>query len=148
MPPATTWYLRLLSPLATVMASSPTAMSKPPTPPLVYSDRREGVGDAIQRNAEEEKLPALHEEPYITPNVKIDLDTMTETTFEDVYSEVKKVNRRLDSMEKTLRALMTMLLPEEEISEEEWREITAIDEEMARGECTTLTELKKKHGVK
>jgi chromatin segregation and condensation protein Rec8/ScpA/Scc1 (kleisin family) len=62
---------------------------------------------------------------------------MTETTFEDVYSEVKKVNRRLDSMEKTLRALMTMLLPEEEISEEEWREITAIDEEMVKGECTT-----------
>jgi hypothetical protein len=40
-------------------------------------------------------------------------------------------------MEKTLRALMTMLLPEEEISEEEWREITAIDEEMVKGECTT-----------
>ncbi len=34
------------------------------------------------------------------------------------------------------------------ISEEEWREITAIDEEMRRGECTTFTELKKKHGVK
>src|SRR4030042_5145145 len=91
---------------------------------------------------------ALSEEPYIIANVKNDLDTMTETTFEDVYSEVKKVNRRLDSMEKTLRALMTMLLPEEEISEEEWREITAIDEEMVRGEYTTFTELKKKHGVK
>ena len=69
---------------------------------------------------------------------------MTETTFEDVYSEVKKVNRRLDSMEKTLRALMTMLLPEEEISEEEWREITAIDEEMVKGECTTRARVRQR----
>jgi len=57
---------------------------------------------------------------------------MTQATFDDVYAEVKKLNRRLDSMEKTLRALMTKILPEEELSEAEWEELNEIEAEMKR----------------
>ena len=72
---------------------------------------------------------------------------MTQSTFDDVYAEVKKLNRRLDSMEKTLRALMTKILPEEELSEAEWEELREIEAEMKRGECTTLSEITKKYGA-
>ena len=68
---------------------------------------------------------------------------MTQVTFDEVYAEVKKLNKRLDSMEKTLRALMTMILPEEEVSQAEWEELKEIEAEMKRGECTTLSELTK-----
>jgi len=68
---------------------------------------------------------------------------MTQVTFDEVYAEVKKLNKRLDSMEKTLRALMTMILPEEELSQAEWEELKEIEAEMKRGECTTLSELTK-----
>jgi hypothetical protein len=72
---------------------------------------------------------------------------MTQTTFDDVYAEVKKLNKRLDSMEKTLRALMTMILPEEELTQAEWDELKEIEAEMKRGECTSLSELTKKYGA-
>lgn len=67
---------------------------------------------------------------------------------ERVYTEVKRVNTRLESLERALETLMDMVLPEEEISEEEWKEITEIDEEIEKGKYVSLEEVRKKHGVK
>lgn len=72
---------------------------------------------------------------------------MSQVSLEDVYCEVKRVNRRLESIEKALEVLMDMVLPEEEISEEEWREIEEIETEMERGECLPLEDVRRKHGV-
>jgi len=68
---------------------------------------------------------------------------MTQATFDDIIAEVKKVNQRLESIERTLSALMTMLMPEEELSEEEWREIDQIEAEMNSGQTVPLEELEK-----
>jgi len=63
---------------------------------------------------------------------------MSQVSLEDVYGEVKRVNRRLESIEKALEVLMDMVLPEEEINEEEWREIEEIEAEMERGNMCLL----------
>lgn len=66
---------------------------------------------------------------------------MTQISLKDVYTEVKRVNTRLESLEKALETLMDLVLPEEEISEEEWKEIK-------KGKHVSLEEVRKKHGVK
>ena len=73
---------------------------------------------------------------------------MTQISLKDVYTEVKRVNMRLESLEKALETLMDMVLPEEEISEEEWKEIKEIEEEIKKGKHVSLEEVRKKHGVK
>ncbi|KPV65322.1 MAG: hypothetical protein AOA65_0267 [Candidatus Bathyarchaeota archaeon BA1] len=55
---------------------------------------------------------------------------------------------RLEFIEKALEALMDMVLPEEEISEEEWREVKEIEAEIKRGECVPLEDVRRKYGVK
>ena len=70
---------------------------------------------------------------------------MTQATFDDVYAEVKKLNQRVDSLEKALRELMIRVLPEKEISDEEFEELLKIEAEMDGGECITLDELVKKY---
>jgi len=72
---------------------------------------------------------------------------MTQVSLKDVYTEVKRVNIRLESLERALETLMDMVLPEEEISEEEWKEIKEIEEEIKKGKCISLEEVRKKHGV-
>ncbi len=72
---------------------------------------------------------------------------MTQATFDDVYAEVVKVNKRLDSLEKAVRELMTMILPECELTEGEWKELKAIEAEMDGGGYFTLGEIKEKHGA-
>ena len=73
---------------------------------------------------------------------------MTQVSLKDVYTEVKRVNMRLESLERTLETLMDMVLPEEEISEEEWKEIKEIEEETEKGKSVSLEEIRKKHRVK
>ena len=73
---------------------------------------------------------------------------MAQVSLDDVYTEVKKVNMRLESIEKALETFMDMVLPEEEIDEDEWKEIDEIESEIERGEYISLEELKRKHGVK
>ena len=73
---------------------------------------------------------------------------MAQVSLDDVYTEVKKVNMRLESIEKALETFMDMVLPEEEIDEDEWKEIDEIEAEIERGEYISLEELKRKHGVK
>ncbi|HEX9915583.1 MAG TPA: hypothetical protein VGB32_11745 [Candidatus Bathyarchaeia archaeon] len=68
---------------------------------------------------------------------------MTQATFDDIIAEVKKVNQRLESIEKALASMMTMLMPEEEISEEEWKELNTIEAEMKNGQSVPLEELEK-----
>jgi len=72
---------------------------------------------------------------------------MTQVSLKDVYTEVKRVNTRLESLERALETLMDMVLPEEEISEEEWKEIKEIEEEIEKGKSVSLEEVRKKHGA-
>ncbi len=58
---------------------------------------------------------------------------MSQTDLDELFSEVKKVNKRLDTIEKTLTTLMTNITPIEEISPEEWKELDAIEAEMKKG---------------
>ena len=67
---------------------------------------------------------------------------MTQVSLKDVYTEVKRVNMRLESLERALETLMDMVLPEEEISEEEWKEIKEIEEETEKGKAS----LSKRYG--
>lgn len=71
---------------------------------------------------------------------------MTQATFDDIYTEVKKVTQRLDAIEKTLISMMTMLMPEEELGEEEWKELKKIEAEMKSGQAIPLEELEKTPG--
>jgi len=67
---------------------------------------------------------------------------MTQTTTDDIIAEVKKMNRRLESIERALASMMTMLMPEEELSPEEWKELESI-EAMMSGQTVPLEELEK-----
>lgn len=81
--------------------------------------------------------------PLLTLPIQRILNDMTQATFDDIIAEVKKVNQRLESIERTLSALMTLLMPEEELSEEEWRELEEIEAEMNSGQTVPLEELEK-----
>jgi len=68
---------------------------------------------------------------------------MSQANLDEIASEVKKVNQRLENIEKTLTTLITMILPEEELTSEEWNELDAIEAEMKKGQHITLEELEK-----
>lgn len=68
---------------------------------------------------------------------------MTQTNLDEIASEVKKVNQRLENIEKTLTTLITMITPEEELTPEEWNELDAIEKEMKQSQYITLEELEK-----
>lgn len=68
---------------------------------------------------------------------------MTQATTDDVIAEVRKVNQRLESIERALTSMMTMLMPEEELSPEEWKELESIEAEMMSGKTVPLEELEK-----
>lgn len=84
---------------------------------------------------------------HITYQNHINRKEMSQVSLEDVYVELKNVSARLESMEKTLETLVIMMLPEEEISEDEWREIEEAEAEIERGECVPLEEVMKEYGV-
>lgn len=62
-----------------------------------------------------------------------------------MYTKLKNVGTRLESIEKTLENLITMMLPEDEASEEELKEIE--EAEIERGEYAILEEVTKEYGV-
>jgi len=68
---------------------------------------------------------------------------MTQASFDDIIAEVKKMNRRLESIERAPTSMMTMLMPEEELSPEEWKELESIEAEMMSGQTVPLEELEK-----
>jgi RIO-like serine/threonine protein kinase len=68
---------------------------------------------------------------------------MPQATTDDIIAEVNKVNQRLESIERALTSMMTMLMPEEELSPEEWKELETIEAEMKNGQTVPLEELEK-----
>lgn len=68
---------------------------------------------------------------------------MTQASFDDIIAEVRKVNQRLESIERALASMMTMLMPLEELSPEEWKELESIEAEMKNGQTVPLEELEK-----
>jgi uncharacterized coiled-coil DUF342 family protein len=68
--------------------------------------------------------------------------------LEKVYAEMKRVRLELKSIEHTLNDLADAMLPTEKMSPEEEKELREVDEEMARGECVSLEEVKRKYGAK
>ena len=73
---------------------------------------------------------------------------ISEATLDKVFSEVKRVRLELKSIERTLENLVESLMPEEEISPKERKEIRQIEREMAQGKCVTFEEAQKKFGAR
>lgn len=72
----------------------------------------------------------------------------TETSLNKVYTEVRRVRKKLDSIEKTLEEIKSSLIPEEEVSPEELKELKALRDEALHGECVPLEEVLKKYGAR
>ncbi len=68
---------------------------------------------------------------------------MTQATTDDVIAEVRKMNQRLESIERALTSMMTTLMPLEKLSPEEWKELESIEAEMKSGQTVPLEELEK-----
>ncbi|MGD0204264.1 MAG: hypothetical protein ABSC20_10215 [Candidatus Bathyarchaeia archaeon] len=66
----------------------------------------------------------------------------TEVTLEMIYDEVKQVNKRLSLIEDAIEEVIVKGLPEVTVSKEEKEEIKRSIEEMKKGNCVTLEELK------
>ena len=72
----------------------------------------------------------------------------TAVSLDKVYEEVKRMRLELKSIEKSLESLVESLIPEEEVSPEEVKELREIEAEMDQGECVPLEEVKQKYGTK
>ena len=72
----------------------------------------------------------------------------TEVNLEKVDAEMKRVRLELKSTEHTLNDLADAMLPTEKMSPEEEKGLREVDEEMERGECVSLEEVKRKYGAK
>ena len=66
----------------------------------------------------------------------------TQVTLEMIYDEVKQVNKRLSLIEDAIEEVIVKGLPEVTVSKEEKEEIKRSIEEMKKGNCVTLEELK------
>jgi hypothetical protein len=66
----------------------------------------------------------------------------TQVTLEMIYNEVKQVNKRLSLIEDAIEEVIVKGLPEVTISKEEKEEIKRSIEELKKGNCVTLEELK------
>ena len=66
----------------------------------------------------------------------------TQVTLEMIYDEVKQVNKRLSLIENAIEEVIVKGLPRVTISEKEKEEIKRSIEEMKKGNCVTLEELK------
>jgi len=70
-----------------------------------------------------------------------------EARLDQVCTEVKRMRLELKSLEKSLANLAEMLIPEEEASPEEMKELKALRKEALRGECVSFEDVLKKHGA-
>jgi tetrahydromethanopterin S-methyltransferase subunit G len=66
----------------------------------------------------------------------------TQVTLEMIYNEVKQVNKRLSLIEDAIEEVIVKGLPEVTVSKQEKEEINRSVEEMKKGNCVTLEELK------
>jgi hypothetical protein len=72
----------------------------------------------------------------------------TEANLEKVYTEMKRVRIERRTIEKTLETLAESLIPEEQISPDEVKELKALKREAEHGECIPLEQVLKRHGAK
>jgi prefoldin subunit 5 len=74
----------------------------------------------------------------------------TEASLDKVYAEVKRVRVKLESIEKTLESLKESMIPEEEVSPEELKELKALEREAKKHpeRLIPLEDVLKKHGAK
>jgi len=72
----------------------------------------------------------------------------TEASLDKVYAEVRRVRTKLESIEKTLQSLKAALIPEEQVSPEEMKELKVLRRQALHGECISLEEVLKKHEAK
>jgi hypothetical protein len=86
----------------------------------------------------------LHERKYKAPiTVIIEvLQVGSQVTLEMIYDEVKQVNKRLSLLEDAIEEVIVKGLPKANISKKEKEEIKRSIEEMKKGNCVTLEELK------
>ena len=66
----------------------------------------------------------------------------TQVTLEMIYDEVKQVNKRLSLIEDAIEEVIVKGLPKVTISKKEKEEIKRSVEEIKKGNCVTLEELK------
>ena len=66
----------------------------------------------------------------------------TPVTLEMIYDEVKKTNKRLSIIEDIIEEVIIKELPEVNVSDKEKQEIRRSIDEIKKGECVTLEELK------
>jgi hypothetical protein len=66
----------------------------------------------------------------------------TQVTLEMIYSEVKRVNERLDALEDIIEKVIVESLPECTLSKKKMKEIEKSVREMKKGDYATLEELK------
>jgi hypothetical protein len=63
-------------------------------------------------------------------------------TLEMIYKEVKKVNERLTLIENAVEEVIVKNLPETTLSKKNTREIEESIQQMKRGKCVTVEDLK------
>ena len=73
---------------------------------------------------------------------------LSQVSLKKVFAEVRKVRVSLESIERTLESLVDALIPEEEMSQGEWKEIDEVEREVKRGEGVSLEEVRRKYGAK
>jgi tetrahydromethanopterin S-methyltransferase subunit G len=66
----------------------------------------------------------------------------SQVTLEMIYNEVKQVNKKLSRIEDAIEEVILKGLPKVTISKEEKAEIKHSIEEMEKGNCVTLEDLK------
>ena len=65
---------------------------------------------------------------------------MNEALLKEIYNEIKRIREKLELLEE-------LIIPKEEVSEEELEEIRKLKEESLRGEHIEWEELKRELGV-
>jgi hypothetical protein len=85
------------------------------------------------------KMKPMSENLNLTVHINYNGDSMSEaqTVIEKIYQEVVTIREKLETIER-------MIIPEEEVSEEELNEIRSLKSESLRGEVVPWSEVKKK----
>ena len=66
---------------------------------------------------------------------------MTKVTLDVIYEELRRLNRRMDTLEELMEEIILRELPRVKLSEKEIDEIKKSVEEIRRGECAIIEEL-------
>jgi len=74
-------------------------------------------------------------------NLECVMDDMGKATLDTILTEIRKLSKMIDNIERLLTDLITSTLPEEEISEEEAKELKNALKEVQAGNYVTLEDL-------